>query len=54
VSIPGQEIKEAYLCDSRERDIEPLEVRDGKVHLTLPGTIATLRLITVPQEPNER
>jgi hypothetical protein len=54
VSIPGQEIKEAYLCDARERDIEPLEVRDGKVHLTLPGTIATLRLITVPQEPNER
>ncbi|MEJ2208204.1 MAG: hypothetical protein P8129_04110 [Anaerolineae bacterium] len=54
VSIPGQEIKEAYLCDARERDIEPLEVRDGSVHLTLPGTISTLRLITAPREPNER
>jgi hypothetical protein len=54
VSVPGQEIKEAYLCDTRERDIGPLEVRNGKVHLTQPGTIATLRLITVPQDPNER
>jgi hypothetical protein len=54
VRIPGQEIKEAYLCDTRERDIEPLEVRDGSVHLTLPGTISTLRLIAVPLEPDER
>jgi len=54
VSIPGQEIKEAYLCDTRERDLEPLEVRGGRVRLTLAGTIATLRLIAVPQEPNER
>jgi hypothetical protein len=50
VSIPGQEIKEAYLCDTRERDIEPLQVPDGRVHVTLPGTVATIRLIAVPQE----
>jgi hypothetical protein len=53
VSIPDQEIKEAYLCDTRERDMEPLEVRDGRVYLTLPGTIATLRLIAVPQGRNK-
>jgi hypothetical protein len=51
LSIPGQEIKEAYLCDARERDIQPLEVRDGRVHVTLPGTIASVRLIAVRQEP---
>jgi hypothetical protein len=45
VTIPGQEIQEAYLCDARERDIEPLVVREGRVHVTLPGTITTLRLI---------
>jgi hypothetical protein len=54
VSLPGQEIEQAYLCDARERDVEPLEVRDGLVHLTLPGTIATIRLIAVPSEANER
>ena len=54
VSLPGQEIKEAHLCDARERDIRPLEVRDGAVHLTLAGTIATIRLLAVPREANER
>jgi len=49
--LPHQEIKEAYLCDARERNIQPLEVRDGVVHLTLPGTIASVRLIAAPQEP---
>ena len=54
VSIPGHEIEKAYLCDTRERDIEPLEVRAGRVHVTLPGTIATLRLMLVPRNENER
>jgi hypothetical protein len=54
VSIPGHEIEKAYLCDTRERDIEPLEVRAGRVHVTLPGTIATLRLMLVPRNANER
>jgi alpha-mannosidase len=48
VSIPGQEIQAAYLCDARERDLEPLEVRDGRAYLNLPGTISTIRLIAVP------
>jgi hypothetical protein len=52
VSIAGQEIKQAYLCDTRERNIEPLKVRDGRVDVTLRGTVATIRLIAVPQEPN--
>jgi alpha-mannosidase len=54
VTIPGQEIKIAYLCDARERDLEPLEVRDGRAHLNLPGTISTIRLIAVSHEPGER
>ena len=48
-----REIKEAYLCDARERDIRPLEVRDGIAHVTLPGTITTVRLIAAPQNPVE-
>lgn len=43
-----QEIREAYLCDARERDIQALEVRDGVVHVPLPGTIASVRLIAAP------
>jgi len=37
--------KAAQLCDARERDLEPLEIRDGKLRLEMPGTIATIRLI---------
>jgi len=51
LSFAHEEIEEAYLCDARERDIRPLEVRDGMVHGTLPGTIASVRLITTPQQP---
>ena len=36
----------AWLSDARERDLEALEVRDGAVHLTMPGNIATVRLLT--------
>ncbi|MGC9334137.1 MAG: hypothetical protein ACP5JJ_08320 [Anaerolineae bacterium] len=46
-----QRIEEAYLCDVRERDIRPLEVRDGAVHLDLAGTITSVRLIAAPREP---
>jgi hypothetical protein len=48
LSFAHEEIEEAYLCDARERDIRPLEVRDGLVHGTLPGTIASVRLIAAP------
>jgi alpha-mannosidase len=35
----------AFLCDARERDLNPLEVQDGKVKVTMPGTVATIRLL---------
>jgi len=38
-------VKRAYLCDARERDLERLDVRAGVVHLIMPGTIATIRLL---------
>jgi hypothetical protein len=41
----GRTVKTASLCDTRERDLEPLEVRAGTVHLTMPGNIATVRLL---------
>ena len=39
------EVVGARLCDARERDLESLPVRDGVVTLTMPGTIATVRLL---------
>jgi len=44
VSLRQSPVREAWLCDSRERDLHPLEVRNGSVHVTMPGTIASLRL----------
>jgi alpha-mannosidase len=44
LAAPGRAIKSAYLCDARERDLEPLELREGLVHLPMPGAIATVRL----------
>ena len=35
----------AFLCDARERDLKPLEVQDGTVRVTIPGTVATIRLL---------
>jgi hypothetical protein len=49
-----RKIKKAYLCDARERDIRSLEVRDGIAHVTLPGTITTVRLIADPEKPSEQ
>lgn len=46
VSIRDRTVKAAFLCDARERDLEALEVRAGTAHLTMPGTIATVRLLT--------
>ncbi len=45
VSSLGPGTGRAFLCDVRERDIEPLEVLDGKVHLNMMGSVATLRLL---------
>jgi alpha-mannosidase len=41
-------IKEAYLCDALERDIQRLEVNDGRVPVPMQGTISTVRLICSP------
>jgi alpha-mannosidase len=38
-------ISEAFLCDARERDLGPLELRDGTVKLPMRGTITTIRLL---------
>jgi hypothetical protein len=44
--LPGREVRSAWLCDARERDLEPLEVQDGAVRLSMPGALATIRLLT--------
>lgn len=46
--VSSRQIEQAYLCDARERDIRPLEVREGLVHLTMPGTLASVRVIAAP------
>ena len=38
-------VTSAFLCDARERDLEPLPVQDNSVQVTMPGTIATIRLL---------
>ena len=38
-------VVKAFLCDARERDLEPLQMRDGAVKVTMPGTIASVRLL---------
>lgn len=45
VSFQNRDVKGAFLCDARERDINPLEVHNGSTLVTMPGTIATLRLV---------
>lgn len=50
-------IQDAYLCDALERDIEQLEVRDGKVRVPMKGTISTVRLISsepLPRVPDRQ
>jgi len=38
-------IREAYLCDARERDLHPLEIRDNQVQFMPQQSFTTLRLI---------
>ncbi len=45
VTIRDRHLKAAFLCDARERDIKPLEVQGQTARLTMPGTIATVRLV---------
>ncbi|HEY77011.1 MAG TPA: hypothetical protein G4O00_12715 [Thermoflexia bacterium] len=50
VASPYFTVTAAWLSDARERDIEPLEVHDGTVRVTMPGTIATIRLELTAKE----
>lgn len=45
VITPGRSVQGAFLCDARERNLGSLPVHDGAVHLTMPGGIATVRLL---------
>ena len=45
VAVNDPPVQKASLCDVRERDLQPLEIRDGRVHLSMPGTIASVRLL---------
>ena len=45
ITVCDRAVKAAFFCDARERDIEPLVVLNGTVHLTMPGAIATVRLL---------
>ena len=38
-------VREAFLCDARERDLKPLEVKDGNVIVKMPGAVATIRML---------
>lgn len=44
--LAGQEIKAAFLCDARERDIHPVPIRGGSAELGMPRSLATVRLVT--------
>jgi hypothetical protein len=46
VTARHRSIRDAFLCDARERDLEALEIRGGSVHLRMPGGITTVRLLT--------
>ena len=45
LTLDGVAPDRAWLCDARERDIAPLEVRGGAVRLVMPGNFATIRII---------
>jgi hypothetical protein len=45
VTAPHFKMTGAFLCDARERDLEPLNVQDGAVRVAMPGTVATIRLL---------
>jgi hypothetical protein len=45
LAIRDRTVKAALLCDARERDLQPLAVRAGAAHLSMPGTIGTVRLL---------
>lgn len=46
ITIRDRYLKAAFLCDTRERDLGPLEVQGQTARLVMPGSIATVRLVT--------
>jgi hypothetical protein len=44
IAIHGHHPKAAFLCDARENDLEPLQVKEQSVLVSMPGTIATVRV----------
>jgi hypothetical protein len=46
LTLEGYELQAASLCDARERDLTPVAVHGGTVELTMPGTLATVRLVS--------
>ncbi len=44
ISTHHRHVTRAALCDARERDLQPLEARDGVVRLRMQGTVATIRI----------
>lgn len=45
VGLRARTITAAFLCDARERDLEPLFIRNNRAYLTMPGSIGTVRLL---------
>jgi hypothetical protein len=50
ISLVDCSITAAFRCDARERDLEPLPMQDGRVVMTMRGTVATLRLLVAAQQ----
>jgi alpha-mannosidase len=46
IAAPDWQVKTAYLCDVRERQICPLEVNEGRIMLSMPGSIASILIQT--------
>ncbi len=46
IAAPGLDVTAAWLCDARERDMEPLPLHDGAVRVPMTGPIATVRLLS--------
>jgi hypothetical protein len=45
VRIRGHTVSQAWLCDARERDIEPISIRYGAACPKMDTTIVTIRLL---------
>jgi alpha-mannosidase len=44
VTTPNHTLKAAFLCDARERDLQPLQISEQSARLNMPGAFATIRL----------